>query len=95
MKYDDAMQQTKTMLDDEFDDDFEVFSEYLAGENKVICALQNWFISSGDKKAEFADDLEFAIREVKKTRTDHILKHKCESLLIDEGGRKDENGYWL
>ena len=96
MKYDEALRQARIVLDDEFNDDFDIFEESLAGEFDVTRALQNWFNASGAKKLQFADDLEFAIRTIRNVRTNRRALEAATILVIESGtGKQDsDTGEW-
>jgi len=96
MTYDDAVAQAICVLDDEFNGDFQVFDDAIAGEDSITFALQNWFAASGEKKAKFADDLEFAIREIRTARTDKKSGDLASEIIVDSGtGKQDSStGEW-
>ena len=85
MKYDEALRQAEISLDDEFNTDFQVFDDAIAGEDKVTIALQAWFNSSGAKKVDLADNLEFAIRNVRKARTNRHALDKASEIIVESG----------
>ena len=96
MNYDEAIAQAVCVLDDEFNGDFQVFDDTIAGEDSITFALQNWFAASGEKKAKFADDLEFAIRTIRSARTDKKSGDLANEIIVDSGtGKKDSStGEW-
>ena len=96
MKYDEALRQAEISLDDEFNTDFQVFDDAIAGEDKITIALQAWFNASGAKKVELADNLEFAIRNVRTFRTNRHVLEAATLLVIDSGtGKQDsDTGEW-
>ena len=96
MKYDEALRQARIVLDDEFNDDFAVFDESIAGEDSIIMSLQNWFNSSGVAKKGFADDLEFRLRNIRSARTNRYALEAATILVIESGtGKQDsDTGEW-
>ena len=96
MNYNDALNQAVCVLDDEFNCDFQVFDDTIAGEDSITFALQNWFAASGEKKAKFADDLEFAIREIRTARTDQKSGDLANEIIVESGtGKQDSStGEW-
>ena len=96
MNYDDALNQAVCVLDDEFNGDFQVFDDTIAGEDSITFALQNWFAASGEKKAKFADDLEFAIRTIRSARTDKKSGDLANEIIVDSGTSKKDSstGEW-
>ena len=96
MTYDEAIAQAICVLDDEFNGDFQVFDDTIAGEDSITFAMQNWFASSGEKKAKFADDLEFAIRAIRSARTDKKSGDLASEIIADSGtGKQDsDTGEW-
>ena len=96
MKYDEAVRQARIVLDDEFNDDFTVFDEAIAGEDSIVMTLQNWFRSSGVTKEAFADDLEFRLRKIRSARTDRRALEAATILVIESGaGKQDtDTGEW-
>ena len=96
MNYDAALAQANCVLDDEFNNDFQVFDESIAGEDFVTFCLQNWFNSSGEKKVEFADNLDFAIRTIRTARTNKKMADLTDEILTESGGKVDtETGDWI
>lgn len=96
MNYDEAEKQAIWALDDEFNNDFQVFDDAIAGEDSVMFALQNWFNSSGEKKAKFADDLDFAIRTIRTARTNKKMADLADEIMADNTGRVDhKRGEWI
>ena len=96
MNYNEALNQAVCVLDDEFNGDFQVFDDTIAGEDSITFALQNWFAASGEKKAQFADDLEFAIRTIRSARTDKKSGDLANEIIVDSGtGKQDsDTGEW-
>ena len=96
MNYDEAVAQAVCVLDDEFNGDFQVFDDTIAGEDSITFALQNWFAASGEKKAKFADDLEFAIRTIRSARTDKKSGDLANEIIVDSGTSKKDSstGEW-
>ena len=96
MTYDEALNQAICVLDDEFNGDFQVFDDTIAGEDSITFALQNWFAASGEKKAKFADDLEFAIRTIRSARTDQKSGDLANEIIVDSGTSKKDSstGEW-
>ena len=96
MNYDEAVAQAVCVLDDEFNGDFQVFDDTITGEDSITFALQNWFAASGEKKAKFADDLEFAIRAIRTARTDKKSGDLANEIIVDSGtGKQDSStGEW-
>ena len=96
MTHDEAIAQAICVLDDEFNGDFQVFDDTIAGEDSVTFALQNWFAASGEKKAQFADDLDFVIRAIRSARTDFLSGDLASEIIADSGtGKQDSNtGEW-
>ena len=96
MNYDKAEKQATCVLDDEFNNDFQIFDDAIAGEDSIMFALQNWFNSSGEKKAKFADDLDFAIRTIRTTRTNKKTVDLANEIMVEAGGKVDnETGEWI
>ena len=96
MNYDEAEKQAICVLDDEFNNDFQVFDEAIAGEDLIVFALQNWFNASGEKKVQFADDLDYAIRKIRMVRTNKKSEDLANEILIEAGGKVDsETGEWV
>ena len=89
MNYDKAEKQAICVLDDEFNNDFQVFDDAIAGEDTIMFALQNWFNASGDKKLKFADDLEFAIRCIRSVRTFKKSEDLANEIMVESGGKVD------
>ena len=96
MTHDEAVAQAICVLDDEFNGDFQVFDDAIAGEDSITFALQNWFAASGEKKAKFADDLEFSIRTIRAARTDKKSGDLANEIIVDSGtGKQDSStGGW-
>ena len=96
MNYDKALAQANCVLDDEFNNDFQVFDDAIAGEDSIMFALQNWFNASGKNKVHFADDLEFAISAIRTHWTDQKKANLADEILTESGGKVDtETGEWI
>ena len=50
MTHDEAIAQAICVLDDEFNGDFQVFDDTIAGEDSVTFALQNWMLLLAKRK---------------------------------------------
>ena len=96
MNYDEAEKQAICVLDDEFNNNFQVFGNELAGHDLMLYALQNWFNASGKNKVHFADDLEFAISAIRTHWTDQKKANLADEILTESGGKVDtETGEWI
>ena len=96
MNYDAAEEQAIWVLDDEFNNDFQVFDDAIAGEDSVMFALRNWFNASGGKKVLFADDLDFVIRTIRTNRTNKKTADLANEIMVESGGKVDsETGEWI
>ena len=96
MNYNEAEKQAICVLDDEFNNDYQVFDDSIAGEDSITFALQNWFNASGKKKVKFADDLDFAIRTIRAVRTFKKTSDLANEIMVESGGKVDnETGEWI